>query len=129
MPLAALIILVVALHYLFVATAVFGALLVLRWRWFALIQIPILIWAVLVTLLPWTCPLTALEKSLRAHAGRDVYSGGFLSHYVDPGLSAAGLVFIVPYLGLIVLAINLIIYGLLILRFGLKSARAGGTAD
>jgi len=35
-----------------------------------------------VNLASWTCPLTPLEKALRARAGQSEYQGGFVEHYV-----------------------------------------------
>ena len=111
-----LIILVVALHYLFIAAAVLGGLAVLRRPRLAWIHIPIFLWAGLVAIMPWSCPLTGLENALRVRAGWMPYSGGFLSRYLHPALDAMGLHGMVPYLGLFVLALNGGLYALLIVQ-------------
>ena len=74
--------LVLLAHFVFVTFAVVGGALVYfdrRWAW---LHVPVVLWSSLVNLASWTCPLTPLEKSLRAQAGRAGYSGGFVEHYV-----------------------------------------------
>jgi hypothetical protein len=74
--------LVLLTHFVFVAFAVVGGALVYfdrRWAW---LHVPVVLWSSLVNLASWTCPLTPLEKSLRAQAGQEGYSGGFVEHYV-----------------------------------------------
>ena len=74
--------LVLLSHFVFVAFAVGGGVLFhfdRRWAW---LHIPVVLWSSIVNLASWTCPLTPLEKSLRAQAGRSGYSGGFVEHYV-----------------------------------------------
>src|SRR5213594_1210594 len=39
--------------------------------------------AIAVEILPWACPLTAVENWLQVHAGGATYEGGFLFHYLD----------------------------------------------
>lgn len=124
-----LIILVVTLHYLFIAAAIFGGVAVLRRPWLAFIHIPIFVWAVLIAFTPLGCPLTILEKSLRIRAGWVVYSGGFLSRYVDPGLATLGLGALVRYFGYLVLGLNVVLYGMLIARHMSKPVRTNGAID
>jgi hypothetical protein len=74
---------VLAIHTLFIAWVIFGALLtrsrpVLRW-----LHIASLVWGILIELAPWPCPLTLLENWLEAKAGVEPYQGGFLLHYLD----------------------------------------------
>lgn len=69
-------------HFLFVAFAVCGGFLYLidpRWAW---LHVPVVLWSSVVNLASWTCPLTPLERSLRAKAGQTGYQGGFVEHYV-----------------------------------------------
>jgi hypothetical protein len=128
-----LIILVIGLHYLFIAAAVFGGAAVLlrpRLAWF---HVPIFLWAGLVAILSWTCPLTLLENALRVRAGWQTYSGGFLGRYLNPGLDALGLHRLVPYLGYFVLGLNVGLYAALIVQMR-RSRRAppelpGGAID
>jgi hypothetical protein len=109
--------LVLLLHFAFVLFAVFGGLLVLRRRWVAWLHVPAFVWAVLINLIGWVCPLTPLEKSLRVAAGGEAYEGGFVRHYIAPLIYPEGAG---PELGLkigtVLLVWNLAIYGWIFFR-------------
>jgi hypothetical protein len=108
---------VVGVHALFVAFVVAGGLLALRWPWIAAVHLPAAVWGALIELQGWVCPLTPLEKSLRAAAGQAGYQGGFIEHYLLPVLYPAGLTRSVQVvLGSLVVGINLVIYGLVVRR-------------
>ncbi len=117
--------LVVGVHALFVVFVVAGGLLALRWTWVAAAHLPAAVWGALIELRGWICPLTPLEKSLRAAAGQAGYPGGFIEHYVLPVLYPAGLTRGVQ-LGLasLVIAVNLLVYGMV-----LRRRRAGAAAS
>jgi Protein of Unknown function (DUF2784) len=109
--------LVVGLHALFVVFVVVGGLLGLRWPWVAAVHLPAAVWGALIEFRGWVCPLTPLEKSLRAAAGQAGYQGGFIEHYLLPALYPAGLTRGVQLvLGSLVIAVNVAVYGYLILR-------------
>lgn len=109
--------LVVVLHFAFVVFALFGGLLVLRWRWLVWVHVPAAAWAVLIEFAGWYCPLTPLENYLRRLGGEAGYAGGFVEHYIMPVLYPAGLTRGVQIaLGIFALTLNLAIYGFLILR-------------
>ena len=76
--------LVLAVHLLFVAFALLGALLLFAWPVLIWLQLPIAIWAGLIMVVGWTCPLTPLEKRLRVQAGQQAFGGGFVEHYFLP---------------------------------------------
>jgi hypothetical protein len=77
--------LVMVLHIGFILLVVFGGILALRWRRFALLHLPAVLWALFLELKPGTlCPLTPLEQSLRMRAGESAYRGGFIEHYLGP---------------------------------------------
>ena len=83
--------LVLLLHFLFAAFAVFGGVLVahnFHWAWF---HIPAVLWSSVVNLKSWTCPLTPLEKSLRMRACQSGYAGGFIQHYVGRAVYPRGM--------------------------------------
>jgi hypothetical protein len=102
---------VVVLHVAFVAFAVLGGLLVLRWPRVAWGHAPAAIWAALVELAGWICPLTPLEQWLRARSGTTAYSGDFIDHYVLPVLYPDWLTRPTQVaLGLLVVAINVAVY-------------------
>ena len=116
--------LVVGMHALFVAFVVLGGLLALRWPWIAAAHLPAAVWGALIELRGWVCPLTPLEKSLRAAAGDAGYRGGFIEHYLLPVLYPAGLTRDVQLtLGSLVIAVNLVIYGI-VLRRRMAGARS-----
>ena len=118
--------LVVGVHALFVVFVVAGGLLGLRWPWVAAAHLPAAVWGALIEFRGWICPLTPLEKSLRASAGQAGYEGGFIDHYLLPVLYPAGLTQSVQLvLGSLVIAVNVVVYGLLLRR----RARAGAKTE
>ena len=108
---------VVLAHLLFVAFAVSGAVLALRWKWMPWVHIPAVLWAAFIELSGGICPLTPIENELRAAAGLEYYSGDFIAEYLFPLLYPEGLT---PQaqlvIGSLVLAINVGAYGWLFWR-------------
>ena len=116
--------LVVGLHCLFVVFVVLGGLLLLRWPALVWAHLPAAVWGALIEFAGWTCPLTPLEKSLRARAGDVGYAGGFIEHYLLPVLYPAGLTRSLQLvLGTLVIGVNLALY-LYVLRRRRAPARA-----
>lgn len=106
--------LVVLLHLLFVAFAVMGGLLALRWRWMPWLHLPALGWAAFVEFTGRICPLTPLENRLREASGAAGYTGGFVEHYLLPMLYPADLTRQLQWtLGAGLVAFNLVVYALL----------------
>jgi nitrate reductase gamma subunit len=121
--------LVVGAHALFVVFVVAGGLLALRWPWVAAVHLPAAVWGALIEFQGWICPLTPLENSLRASAGQAGYEGGFIEHYLLPVLYPAGLTQGVQVmLGSLVIAVNLVVYGLLLRRRAARSSTSGEPA-
>ena len=61
------------------------------------------------------CPLTPLEVHLRRSAGGVGYGGGFIDHYVGAVVYPAGLTRgIQLWLGTLVMALNALVYGVVI---------------
>ncbi|SRR6266576_7005191 len=102
---------VLLLHALFILWVVFGALLTRSRPILRRLHIASLVWGILTELLPWPCPLTALENWVEAKAGVQPYQGGFLLHYLDklvyPDISSAML----TIAGVTICALNLAFYG------------------
>jgi Protein of Unknown function (DUF2784) len=74
---------VLAIHLGFIVWVVFGWLVsrnrpTLRW-----LHLTSLIYAVVIEVAPWPCPLTLLEQYLESLAGVVPYRGPFLLHYLD----------------------------------------------
>lgn len=109
--------LVVVVHFLFVAFALLGGLLVLRWPRLLWIHLPAAVWGVSIEMAGWICPLTPLEQALRRQAGLPPYEGGFLAHYLLPVLYPEGLTRETQWLlAGVVLGVNAVVYGLLARR-------------
>ena len=116
-PLAAHVLatLVVATHVAFIAFVVVGGLFVLRWRKLLYLHLAAVIWAVYVEWSGAICPLTPLEKALRAAAGLEAYAGDFVAEYVFPILYPDGLTHRAQLvIGAAVLAVNGCVYAVLL---------------
>jgi hypothetical protein len=103
---------VLIIHIAFVLYALLGAFLVLKWRWTVWVHLPAAFWAAFIEFTGWICPLTPLENMLRHQARDSVYHTGFIEHYILPVLYPAALNENTQFiLGIIVLLVNLSIYG------------------
>ena len=115
---------VLVVHAAFVAFAILGACLVLRWRWLAWLHIPAVCWGAVVEFTGWVCPLTPLENSLRHAGGSAGYSGDFIEHYLFPLLYSTTLTRDDQIaFGVALLLVNLAIYGFVLYRFRLRRRR------
>jgi hypothetical protein len=113
--------LVVLVHALFVAFAMFGALAALWWRWAPLLHLPAVAWGVAIELGGWMCPLTPLENSLRRSAGEAGYTGGFIEHHLIPILYPAALTPTIQIvLGAGLFGVNLLLYTWVAKRIGYR---------
>ena len=109
--------LLVLLHLLFILYVIAGGLAVFKWPWTAFLHLPAAVWGALIEFRGWVCPLTPLENRLRQLAGEDGYTEGFIEHYIlqvvyPPGLTRD----MQMTLGTIVVAINVLVYGVLLYR-------------
>jgi hypothetical protein len=109
--------LVLVAHFAFIILVVAGALVTFRFSWFAWIHIPAASWGAFVELTGRICPLTTMENFLRVHAGQEGYANSFVEQYIFPVIYPAGLTRQVQLLlaGLVV-AVNVIIYAMILLR-------------
>ena len=108
---------VVLLHLAFILFVLFGAWLVLRWKWIAWLHVPAFAWGAASEFFGAVCPLTPLEQRLRGMAGEEGYTGGFIDHYIMPVMYPAGLTPSVQlWLGVFVVALNLAIYAFVLAR-------------
>jgi len=109
--------LLLVLHLAFILFVLCGGLLAVWRRRFAFLHLPAVLWAVLLELNGWLCPLTPWEQQLRLAAGAAGYTGGFISHYLLPLIYPDGLQRNVQmWLAGIVIGVNLLVYGGLLLR-------------
>lgn len=107
---------VLIIHICFVLFAVFGGLLVLRWRWIAFFHIPAIIWGFLVQYFIWICPLTPMENYFRNLGGESGYAGGFVEHYASALLYPSMTANLHLILGFLLIIFNILIYVCLVSR-------------
>ena len=104
-------------HGLFILFVIAGGLLIFWKRWVAWLHIPSAIWGALIEFMGWICPLTYLENNLRHAAGAQGYGGGFVEYYLLPIIYPVGLDTNVQWLlGTLVIGVNLVIYGIFLMR-------------
>ena len=103
--------LVVILHLAFVAFALFGGLLTLKWKRIVWLHAPAVLWAAAIEFGGWVCPLTPLEIWLREQGGETGYRSSFIDYYILPLLYPASLTREMQFvLGVVVLAVNFASY-------------------
>jgi hypothetical protein len=108
---------VLVLHLAFILFVVLGGWLVLRYHRLIWVHLPAAAWAAFVEFSGRVCPLTPLENLLRLASGSTGYSGGFIERYLIPVVYPSGLDRSVQIaLGLAVVLINAVFYGLLVKR-------------
>ena len=109
--------LLVLVHFGFVLFAVSGGLLVLRWGWVMWLHLPAVLWTAGIEFGGWICPLTYLEYALRDMAGERLVHVSFVERYILPLLYPETLTRDTQVvLGTAVLAVNLVVYGLVVRR-------------
>jgi len=118
--------LVLIVHLAFVLFVLCGGLLVLRWRWIAWLHLPAAIWGAVVEFTGWICPLTPLENWLRVRGDSTGYAGDFLSYYLLALLYPEGLSRPIQLLlGILVIAVNLGVYGWILTNRRLRNVGKG----
>lgn len=112
--------LVFVVHLAFIIFVFVGALLVWRWYWVVIPHLVAVIWGLAIEFLNAPCPLTPLEQVLLRKAGEEGYSGGFVEYYIVPLIYPDARSDFFLKAGIFLLVINLVLYGLLIVRIRLK---------
>jgi hypothetical protein len=109
--------LIVLAHSAYVAFVVFGSVLVLRWPSLLWLHVAAVLWAAATLAFDLGCPLTPWEKTRWRLGGVEPYPEGFLQHHV---LRAR---FVAEHsrashtvAGLLVLALNIVVYWLVVLK-------------
>jgi Protein of Unknown function (DUF2784) len=75
---------VVAVHFLWIVFLIFGGLLGVRHRAIKIFHVAGLLFAAVIQVSGWYCPLTDLEVWLKSHYAPGVaYRGSFIIHYVE----------------------------------------------
>lgn len=119
MPYEALADSLLILHLCFILFVVLGGLLVLKWPRAAWAHLPAAAWGAVVEIMGWICPLTPLEIAFRRAAGSAAYDTTFLERYLVPIVYPSALTREMQMgLGLFVLGLNLVVYGVVWRRRG-----------
>jgi Protein of Unknown function (DUF2784) len=106
---------VMFVHFCFIAFALLGSFLVLRWFRVIWLHLAAVSWGVYIEASGNICPLTPLENHFRELAGQTTYGEGFITHYLGPVIYPAGLTRSTQFLILgILVAVNAIGYALVI---------------
>ena len=107
--------LILIVHFIFIIFVVFGALLFFVVKKIVFIHIPALIWGSYIELTHSICPLTYLENWFLQKVNLTTYSEGFIQNYLVPIVYPTDLTQNLQiHLGMALLVINIIIYGLII---------------
>ena len=112
--------LVFVVHLAFIIFVIVGALLVWRCYWVVIPHLVAVIWGLAIEFLNAPCPLTPLEQVLLRQAGEEGYSGGFVEYYIVPLIYPDARSDFFLKAGMFLLVINLVLYGLLIVRMRFK---------
>ena len=103
------------IHFAFILFVIFGALLFFITTKIIFIHIPAFIWGSYIELTHSICPLTYLENWFLHKANLTTYSEGFIQNYLVPIVYPTSLSKDLQlHLGITLLVINIIIYGLII---------------
>lgn len=102
--------LILAVHLVWLALVIFGALWTRGRPVWSALHILALVWGVIVEVSPWPCPLTLAEQYFEGRFGRPLYQGGFLLHYLDAIVYPNLAVWLVTSAGVAICALNLGIY-------------------
>ena len=105
--------LVMIVHGAMLIFFVIGGFLAWRWPRVAWAHLTIAGWNLLIVLLDFNCPVTALEKELRRRGGEQPYGGGYIQHYVDGVVYPAGYTWLAEIIGFTLLVFS---YSVLVVR-------------
>ena len=72
------------IHLVFILFVVIGGLLLLKNKKWMIIHLPAIIWAVILEIKGWICPLTPIENFFRGKGGQEIYKQSFIEHYFIP---------------------------------------------
>ena len=109
---------IVIIHFVFIIFVIFGAFLLIRWRWIIWMHLPSAMWGVFIEFSGWICPLTPLENKLRKISVLDSYAISFVEHYIIPLIYPTDLTREVQILfGVVVVTVNMLIYWYVIFGF------------
>lgn len=114
-------ILILLAHLAWIVLVIFAALWTRGRPVWSALHILALLWGIAVEAGPWPCPLTLAETYFEAQAGAASYKGSFLLHYLDAIVYPNLPDWAITLVGVAVCAFNLVIYGLRLRNFRLRS--------
>ena len=101
-------------HLIFILFVIFGGLLIFIFSKVIFIHLPALLWGIYIELTNSICPLTFLENWFLYQDGLTNYSNNFINNYLLLIIYPEGLTADIQiYLSLILIIINILIYGLI----------------
>ena len=105
-------------HLIFILFVIFGGLLFFIFSKIIYIHLPALLWGIYIELTNSVCPLTYLENWFLNKGELATYSNGFINNYLYPIIYPEGLTNNIQiYLGITLIVINILIYGLIFKNF------------
>ena len=105
-------------HLVFILFVIFGGLLFFIFSKMIFIHLPALFWGIYIELTNSICPLTYLENWFLSQGGLTTYSNDFVNNYLFPIIYPKGLTADIQiYLGITLIVINILIYGLIFKNF------------
>ena len=109
------------IHLIFILFVIFGGLLFFIFSKIIYIHLPALLWGIYIELTNSVCPLTFLENWFLFKGELTTYSNGFINNYIFPIIYPGSLNNEIQiYLGLSLIVINILIYGLIYKNFKRK---------
>ena len=109
------------IHLIFILFVIFGGLLFFISPGIIYIHLPALLWGIYIELTNSVCPLTFLENWFLYKGELTTYSNDFINNYLFPIVYPEGLNNEIQiYLGLLLIVINILIYGLIYKNFKIK---------
>lgn len=106
MPYRPLVVVILALHWAFLAYLVLGGFFAWRWPWAIWPHLAAVAWGVYVVLVPTACPLTVAEDWARRHAGEAPLTRGFIDRYVEGVLYPAQYTWLVRLLVVLIVLVS-----------------------
>tara|TARA_Y100000591_G_C21786863_1_gene674298 strand:+ start:1105 stop:1467 length:363 start_codon:yes stop_codon:yes gene_type:complete len=109
------------IHLVFILFVVFGGLLFFIFSKIIYIHFPSLLWGIYIELTNSVCPLTYLENWFLHKGELTTYSNDFINKYLFPVIYPEGLTNEIQIcLGISLIVINILIYGLIFKNFKKK---------
>lgn len=116
---------VMLIHFFFIAFALLGSFLLLKWPKLIWVHLPAVAWAGFIELSGAMCPLTDIENRYRAAAGDSTYGEGFITHYLGPIIYPPNMTRGWQFFAFgVLITVNAIGYGLYFWRCGRQSLPA-----